>query len=62
MTQGYRPFRDIFAAQGPLLLDAWHPFYALFARFVPAPLVAVRLVAVSYSLVGLIGLYRLVTV
>ena len=25
MGQGYRPFRDIFAAQGPLLLDMLYP-------------------------------------
>src|SRR5947199_9593012 len=57
MAQGYRPFRDIFAAQGPLLLDAWFPFYAQFAALHAAPLVAVRLVDVAYSLVGLAGLY-----
>src|SRR5919201_7095770 len=57
MAQGYRPFKDIFAAQGPLLLDAFFPLYALFDRLIDPPLVAVRLVAVSYSLVGLAGLY-----
>lgn len=57
MSQGYRPFKDIFAAQGPLLLDSMYLPYALFGAFVDPPLVAVRLVAVSYSLVGLAGLY-----
>src|SRR5947199_1307996 len=56
MAQGYRPFKDIFAAQGPLLLDAWYPVYAQFSMLNVPPLVAVRLVAVAYSLVGLVGL------
>jgi hypothetical protein len=57
MAQGYRPFKDIFAAQGPLLLDAFYPLYALFGSLLDQPLVAVRLVAVSYSLIGLAALY-----
>src|SRR5439155_14278831 len=57
MGQGYRPFKEIFAAQGPLLLDALYPLYALFGALVDHPLVGVRLVAVSYSLIGLCGLY-----
>jgi hypothetical protein len=57
MANGYRPFKDIFAAQGPLLLDALYPPYAFFRSIVDSPLVAVRLVAVSYSLVGLAALY-----
>jgi hypothetical protein len=57
MSHGYRPFREIFAAQGPLLLDAYYPLYALFAALLPSKLVAARLVVVTYSLVGLAGLY-----
>jgi len=30
MSAGYRPFRDIFASQGPLLLDLLYPFYLAF--------------------------------
>jgi predicted membrane-bound mannosyltransferase len=59
MAHGYRPFKDIFAAQGPLLLDALYPPYAFFRSVVDSPLVAVRLAAVSYSLLGLAGLYWL---
>lgn len=59
MTLGYRPFKDIFAAQGPLLLDALYPLYRLFSLFVNPPLVAVRLAPVCYSLLGLVGLYWL---
>src|SRR5215212_3553101 len=29
MSAGYRPFRDIFASQGVLLLDILHPFFSL---------------------------------
>src|SRR4051794_28684846 len=39
MSAGYRPFRDIFAAQGPLLLDMLHPWFVLFGQ----DLVAARL-------------------
>lgn len=59
MAHGYRPFREIFAAQGPLLLDAFYPLYALFNALVNPSLVAVRLVPVTYSLIGLAGLYWL---
>lgn len=59
MSRGFRPFKDIFAAQGPLLLDALYPLYGLFDRFDLPPLVAVRLAPVAYSLVGLAGLYWL---
>jgi len=53
MSAGYRPFRDIFAAQGPLLLDLLHPWYVLFGQ----DLVAARLSVALYSLVGLAGTY-----
>jgi hypothetical protein len=58
MTLGYRPFRDIFAAQGPLLLDAFFPFYVVLHTVVE-PLVAARLVPVAFSLIGLAGIYWL---
>lgn len=51
MDHGYRPYRDIFASQGPLLLDLLYPFYALFGR----TLGAIRLGVSVLSLVGLIG-------
>ncbi len=53
MSAGYRPFRDIFAAQGPLLLDLLHPWFVLFGQ----DLAAARLAVGVYSLVGLIGVY-----
>jgi hypothetical protein len=53
MSAGYRPFRDIFAAQGPLLLDLLYPWFALFG----GDLVAARLAVALYSLVGLGGAY-----
>jgi hypothetical protein len=59
MSQGHRPFKDIFAAQGPLLLDAMYLPFSLFDILVDSPLVAVRLTAVFYSLIGLAGLYWL---
>src|SRR5918911_5617668 len=37
MSRGFRPFKQIFAAPGPLLLDALYPLYALFGAFVGAP-------------------------
>ena len=51
MSAGYRPFRDIFAAQGPLLLDLLHPWFVLFGQ----DLVAARWSVGVYSLVGLAG-------
>lgn len=59
MQQGYRPFSQIFAAQGPLLLDTLYPLYALYDRLLDPSLLAARLVAVTYSLVGLAGVYWL---
>ena len=55
MSAGYRPFRDIFAAQGPLLLDLLHPWFVLFGQ----DLVAARLSVGVYSLIGLGGAYWL---
>lgn len=53
MSAGYRPFKDIFAAQGPLLLDMLHPWFVLFGQ----DLAAARLSVGVYSLVGLVGIY-----
>ncbi|MGE3911587.1 MAG: glycosyltransferase family 39 protein [Chloroflexota bacterium] len=36
MSAGYRPFQDIFASQGPLLLDLLYPFYLLFGQTLAA--------------------------
>lgn len=55
MSAGYRPFRDIFAAQGPLLLDLLHPWFVLFGQ----DLVAARWSVGVYSLAGLGGAYWL---
>ena len=53
MTHGFRPYRDIYAAQGPLLLDALYPFYRLFGE----TLGAIRLGVGVLSVVGLVGAY-----
>ena len=53
MSNGYRPFRDIYAAQGPLLLDLLHPWFVLFGQ----DLAAARLAVAVYSLVGLAAAY-----
>ena len=53
MSNGYRPFRDIYAAQGPLLLDLLHPWFVLFGQ----DLAAARLAVGVYSLVGLAAAY-----
>ncbi|MFN8522851.1 MAG: glycosyltransferase family 39 protein [Chloroflexota bacterium] len=53
MSAGYRPFRDIFAAQGPLLLDALYPWFRLFGE----DLVAARLSVAVYSLAGIAATY-----
>src|SRR5204863_7094740 len=55
MSAGFRPFRDIFAAQGPLLLDLLHPWFVLFGQ----DLVAARWSVGVYSLIGLAGAYWL---
>jgi len=51
MSAGYRPFRDIFASQGPLLLDLLYPCFAAFGQ----TLAAARLGVVICSIVGLVG-------
>src|SRR4051812_3665222 len=51
MSAGYRPFREIFASQGPLLLDALYPFYLVFGQ----TLTAIRAGVVIISLVGMAG-------
>jgi hypothetical protein len=53
MSQGYRPFRDIFAAQGPLLLDLLYPLFHLYG----GSLEAARLAVATYSMIGLVGVY-----
>jgi hypothetical protein len=53
MGQGYRPFRDIFAAQGPLLLDLLYPLFRLYG----GGLEAARFAVATYSMIGLVGVY-----
>jgi len=53
MSRGYRPFRDIYAAQGPLLLDLLHPWFVFFGQ----DLAAARLAVGVYSLAGLAAAY-----
>jgi Dolichyl-phosphate-mannose-protein mannosyltransferase len=50
MAAGFRPFRDIFASQGPLSLDVFYPTFMLFGQ----TLGAARLGAVVLSVVGLL--------
>ena len=51
MSAGYRPFREIFSSQGPLLLDALYPFYFWLGQ----TLEAARAGVVAFSIVGLVG-------
>ncbi len=51
MAAGYRPFRDIFASQGVLLLDALYPFFALGGQ----TLFGARLGVAVFSMLGLIA-------
>lgn len=53
MANGYRPFRDIYSAQGLLLLPLLYPFYALFG----GTLGAIRLGVGVISVVGLVGIW-----
>jgi hypothetical protein len=53
MSAGYRPFRDIFASQGVLLLDLLYPFFWLGGE----SLLAARLGVVTFSLLGLGAAY-----
>jgi predicted membrane-bound mannosyltransferase len=50
MAAGYRPFRDIFASQGPLSLDIFYPTYMLFGQ----TLGAARMAPAIFSVVGVI--------
>ncbi len=49
MSAGFRPFRDIFASQGPLSLDIFYPTFALFGQ----SLAAARLTPAILSIAGL---------
>ena len=51
MAAGFRPFREIFASQGPLLLDLLFPFYLALGQ----TLEAIRLGVVVTSVVALLG-------
>src|SRR3954451_14019206 len=51
MSAGYRPFRDIFASQRPLLLHLLFPFFQAFGQ----TLEAARLVVLVCSVVALAG-------
>lgn len=51
MAAGYRPFTDIFASQGPLLLDLLYPFYLVFGQ----TLVAARSGVVACSLAAIVA-------
>ena len=51
MEHGYRPYRDIFASQGPLLLDLLYPFYDFFGHSLGGTRAGVGLL----SVVGLLG-------
>ncbi len=53
MRAGFRPFDDIYASQGPLLLDLLYPLYVAFG----GSLAAVRLAVAAYSLIGIVGTY-----
>jgi len=51
MAAGYRPFTDIFASQGPLLLDLLYPPFLLFGQTLEAARSGVALL----SMIGLVG-------
>lgn len=51
MSAGYRPFQDIFASQGPLLLDLLYPFYLAFGQ----TLAAARSGVVACSIVAIVA-------
>src|SRR5574341_2589134 len=51
MAAGFRPFREIFASQGPLLLDLLFPFYLAFGQ----TLEAIRIGVVVTSVVAMLG-------
>ncbi|MDP8925028.1 MAG: glycosyltransferase family 39 protein, partial [Chloroflexota bacterium] len=51
MSAGYRPFRDIFSSQGPLLLDLLYPSFVLFGQNLQAARAGVAI----FSMIGLVG-------
>jgi hypothetical protein len=53
MQAGFRPLGEIYASQGPLLLDLLFPLYQLYG----GGLEAARLAVASYSLLALVGTY-----
>ena len=53
MSAGFRPVRDIFAAQGPLSLDIFYPPYLVFGQ----TLAAARVAVVLFALVGLTAVF-----
>jgi hypothetical protein len=46
MAAGFRPFRDIFASQGPLSLDAFFPTFVLFGQTLGAARIAPALLSI----------------
>jgi hypothetical protein len=52
MAVGYRPFRDIFASQGPLSLDIFYPTYMLFGQTLGAARLAPALFSVAGVMLG----------
>jgi 4-amino-4-deoxy-L-arabinose transferase-like glycosyltransferase len=56
MAAGFRPFREIYTSQGPLLLDSFYPFFSVFGGSVAAARLPVLLAAlVSLATVGLLA-------
>ncbi len=53
MVAGYRPFRDIFASQGPLSLDVFYPFYLLLGQ----TLAGARLAVVVTSILAILAVF-----
>ena len=56
MAAGFRPFREIYTSQGPLLLDSIYPFFSAFGGSVAAARLPVLLAAlVSLATIGLLA-------
>lgn len=53
MQAGYRPFQEIYASQGPLMLDVLFPLFQAYG----GTLAAARLAVGTFSLVGIAGAY-----
>lgn len=53
MSHGFRPYRDIYASQGPLLLDIMYPLASVLGGTLGGARLAVGLI----SLVGILGAY-----